>query len=90
MCRLSLEQASLAALRAAQGGDLGALQEALVARQAALDRGDIPTPGVLTSGELTAALLREMIRDTRFEDARLRRLINEFANRAQSSVNVRA
>lgn len=75
----SLEQASLAALAAAQAGDLDALERALAERQAALDRGEIPTSGVLSSGELTAALLRDLIRETRLEDARLRGIASGFA-----------
>ena len=72
---MTLEQATLAALEAAQAGDLEALGLALEARQAALDaRDSLITPGVVSSGEITAHLLRELIRDTRLESARLRHI----------------
>jgi hypothetical protein len=89
MTRLSLEESSLAALAAAQSGDLDAVERALADRKAALDRGEVPTPGVFSSGELTATLLRDLIRDTRLEDARLRRLVNSFSGAAQPSIAVR-
>jgi len=83
-----LEQASVAALAAAQVGDLDALEPALVDRQAALDRGEVPDPGVLSSGELTAQLLRDLIRDLRLEDARLRRLTREYAVELDPSISI--
>ncbi len=85
----SLEQASLAALGAAQKGDLEAVARALADRQAALDRGETPTPGVLSAGELTATLLREFVRDARLEDLRLRRLASDFGGSAHPSISVR-
>jgi hypothetical protein len=70
---MNLEQATAAALIAAQKGDLNALAGALEARGAALEGGEEPTPGVLAAGELTANLLREMMRDIAAESAQLRR-----------------
>jgi len=72
---MTLEEATIAALEAAQVGDLEALGRALEARQAALD-GDAfsVTPGILASGEITAQLLRELIRDTWIETGRLRHI----------------
>lgn len=77
------------ALAAARTGDLDALTQALLQRQAALDRGEIPNPGVLSSGELTTQLLRDLIRDLRLEDARLRRLARGFAVEPDPSINLR-
>ena len=72
---MTLEKATLAALEAAQTCDLEALGRALEARQAALDSGDsLITPGVVSSGEITAHLLRELIRDIRLESASLRHI----------------
>jgi hypothetical protein len=85
----SLERASLAALAAAQKGDLDAVEQALAERQQALDRGEMPTPGVLSAGELTAKLLRDLVRDARLEDSRLRRLAKDFGGSAQPSISVR-
>lgn len=89
MSRSSLEQASLAALTATQAGDLDGLEQALSERQAALDRGEVPSPGVLSSGEITATLLRDLIREARLEDARLRRVAHGFAADPDPSINVR-
>lgn len=71
---MTLEQASVAALEAARAGDLDALEAALAARAIALQRGEPATPGVHSAGELTAQLLRNLIRDTGLESARLRQL----------------
>jgi hypothetical protein len=71
---MTLEEASAAALQAAQAGDLDALAAALAARAVALARGEIATPGVHVSGESTSRLLRELIRETGLESARLQRL----------------
>ena len=85
----SLEQASLAALAAAQKGDLDAVARALIQRQEALDRGEIATAGILSAGELTASLLRDLIRDVRLQDLRLWRLANNFARSPQPSISFR-
>jgi hypothetical protein len=87
MSSRSLEQASSDALAAAQSGDLDALERALAARQAALDRGEVPTPGVHSSGEVVATLLGDLIREARLEDARLRYLAAGFAINARSFVD---
>lgn len=71
---MTLEEASAAALQAARAEDLDALAGALAARSKALARGEIPTPGVHATGELTAQLLRELIRETGLESARLRQM----------------
>jgi hypothetical protein len=71
---LTLEEASVAALRAAEADDLDALTQALTARQAALDRGEVPTPGVFSAGELATQLLRERVAGMRGEETRLRQL----------------
>ena len=71
---MNLEEASAAALEAARAGDLEALEKALAARGKALAAGEIPTPGVHAAGELTAQLLRDLIRDTALEASRLRQL----------------
>lgn len=71
---MTLEEASAAALEAAREGDLDALERALAARGAALALGETPTSGVHAAGELTAQLLRELIRDTAVEAARLRQV----------------
>ncbi len=72
---MTLEEATLAALEAAQTGDLEELGRALEARQAALDKVDSSiTSGILASGEITAHLLRELIRDIRMETSRLRHI----------------
>lgn len=68
---MTLEEASVAALEAARSGDFNALAQALAARAEALSRGEYPTPGVHAAGELTAQVLRDLIRDTGFECARL-------------------
>lgn len=88
MSRSSLEQASLAALAAAQVGDLDALAQALLERREALDRGEVPNPCVFSSGEIAATLLRDLIREARLEDARLRRLARGFAVEPDPSINV--
>lgn len=76
---MTLEQATVAALEAAQKGDLNALTRALKARQAALDEGrEEVSAGVHSAGELTAQLLRELIRDTRMEASRLRQIADGF------------
>jgi hypothetical protein len=87
MSSSSLKQASLAALAAAQAGDLDAVERALIERQAALDRGETPSPGILSSGELVAELLRDLIREIRLEDARLRRLANGFVADVPPSID---
>ena len=74
---MTLEDASSAALEAARAGDLDALSHALTDRAEALARGEQPTPGVHAAGELTAQLLRSLIRDTALESARLRQ-VSEF------------
>lgn len=71
---MNLEESSAAALDAARSGDWDALALALAARADALGRGELPTPGVYAAGELIAELLRELIRDTGLESARLRQL----------------
>jgi hypothetical protein len=71
---MTLEEASAAALEAARTGDLDALAQALSARASALAAGACPTPGVYAAGELTAQFLRELIRDTGLEAARLRQM----------------
>jgi hypothetical protein len=71
---MTLEESSAAALEAARSRDLDALVQALAARADALSRGDLPTPGVHAAGELTARLLRDLIRDTEIESTRLRQL----------------
>ena len=71
---MTLEESSLAALEAAKSRNLDALAVALVARADALARGELPAPGVHAAGELTARLLRDLIRDTGLEHARLRQL----------------
>ena len=68
---MTLEEASAAALKAAQAADLDGLASALSARAEALAVGAIPTPGVHAAGELTAQLLRDLIRETGLESARL-------------------
>ena len=72
---MTLEEATLATLEAAQRGDLEALGRALETRQVALDGvGSSITPGILASGEITAHLLHELIRDIRMETSRLRHI----------------
>lgn len=71
---MTLEQASLEALRAAEQGDLHALAQALEARARALDRGEQPTEGVHAAGELAAGFLREILRETGAASARLDQL----------------
>lgn len=71
---MNLEESSAAALEAARAGDLDALTTALAARAEALSRGELPTPGIHAAGELTAQLLRDLIRETGLESARLRQL----------------
>jgi hypothetical protein len=88
MMALSLEQASAQALEAAEAGDLDALALALEARQKALDRGEVPTPGVLSAGTLTAQLLRLLLAETRAEESRLRQLWN-FVATPPSSLELR-
>lgn len=76
---MTLEQATLAALEAAEAGDLEALGRALASRQAALDAADSSiTPGIHSAGELTAQLLRDQIRDLRLEAARLQHMAEGF------------
>jgi hypothetical protein len=57
---MSLEQATAAALAAAQAGDLDAVERALEARARALAAGAVPTPGVAAAGDLTLQLVREL------------------------------
>ncbi|MEO5924531.1 MAG: hypothetical protein ABIR70_11965 [Bryobacteraceae bacterium] len=71
---MTLEEASAAALEATRIGDLDALAKALAARSSALASGESPTPGVHAAGELTMELLRQLIRDTGLEVARLKQL----------------
>jgi hypothetical protein len=71
---VTLEQASLQALEAARSGDLEALDTALAARADALRRGEPVSPGVYSAGELTASLLRNLVRDIAGEAARLRQV----------------
>jgi hypothetical protein len=71
---MTLEESSAAALEAVRAGDLDALERALEARTEALLRREVPTPGVHAAGELTAQLLRDLIRETGLESARLRQL----------------
>ena len=71
---MTLEASSVAVLEAARSGDLDALASALAARQDALSRGELPTPGVHAAGELTLSLLRDLIRETGLESARLSQL----------------
>jgi hypothetical protein len=76
---MTLEQATSAALEAAQAGDLETLELALAARHAALNQNEAPiTPGILAAGELTTHLLQELIRNTRMEAARLRHIADGF------------
>lgn len=83
----SLEEASLAALAAVQAGDLEALERALGERQAALDRGETSTSGVLSAGELTVTHLRESILGMRLEDARLCRIAKDFLGDVSRSID---
>jgi hypothetical protein len=71
---MTLEEASAAALEAARSGDLVAVAQALAARAEALSLGELPTAAVHATGELTVQLLRDLIRDTGLESARLRQL----------------
>ncbi len=71
---MNLEESSAAALEAARARDLDALATALAARAEALTRGELPTPGIHAAGELTAQLLRELIRETGMESSRLRQM----------------
>jgi hypothetical protein len=71
---MNLEEASVAALKAARAGDLDALAQALEARAAALAVGQRPTPGVHAAGELTAQILRDLVRDAVLESVRLRQI----------------
>lgn len=71
---MTLEEASAAALEAVRAGDLDRLTIALAARSAALSRGESATPGVHAAGELTAQQLRDLIRETGLECARLQQL----------------
>jgi hypothetical protein len=89
MSSSSLEQATLAALAAAEAGDLDTLHRALAERKAALDRGGTPSAGVFAAGELTVKLLRVLIREIRFEDARLRHLANAYAGEEPSCIDLR-
>jgi hypothetical protein len=76
---MTLEQATSAALEAAQTGDLDALERAIEARQVALDLGESNiTAGVLSAGEFTVQLLQELILNTRMEASRLRRIADGF------------
>ena len=86
---MNLEQATLAALEAAQAGDLAALAHALGARQAALDQGELAAlPGVFSAGEITLDLLRSLTRDMRLEAARLQRIADGFRPEAPSAHHV--
>jgi hypothetical protein len=80
---VTLEQASLAALAAAEAGDLEALELALEARAAALAAGEAPTPGTLSAGELTLQHLREF-------RAKLHRLQQFTEETPAAAVDVRA
>ena len=71
---MTLEEATFAALEAARAGDLDVLGTALAARARAMAAGEVPTLGVHAAGERTAQLLRELIRATGLEAARLRQL----------------
>jgi hypothetical protein len=79
---MTLEASSAAALEAARARDLDALAVALEARTAALQRGELPTPGVHAAGELTAQLLRALIQEAGLECARLTQLSQAFQPRA--------
>jgi hypothetical protein len=70
---LNLEQATLAALAAAERGDLDALGQALAARAEALVRGEAPTPGVHAAGERIRDRLLAFVQEMHLEAARLER-----------------
>ncbi len=77
----SLEDATCQALAAAEAGDMNALEAALDARANALERGDEPTPEILSKGQRTFELLEEFIRKFRLESARLKQVQEGFAGR---------
>lgn len=70
---MNLEQATLAALTAAEAGDLDALAAALAARADALAAGEAPSPGVHAAGDLVRQRLRELVRELHLEAAKLER-----------------
>ncbi|MEO8100100.1 MAG: hypothetical protein ABI811_20540 [Acidobacteriota bacterium] len=84
----ALEEASTHAVAAAQLKDLEALADALEMRSHALEAGDLPTVGVHAAGELTAHLLRDLIRETTIESARLRQVGDAFGRDAGASIGI--
>jgi len=85
---MTLEEASAAALEAARTGNLDSLALALSARAAALARGQLPTADVLAAGEHIAELLRDLIRDTALDAARLRQLELTVESTPEPSIRI--
>jgi hypothetical protein len=85
---VSLEQASREAIEAAQRGDLEALAKALEARAQALEAGEQPTESTLRLGQQAIDLLRDVLREARTNEARLRQIEQHFTSAPEPSLNI--
>ena len=75
---IALAESSQAALQAAEAGDLEAVKRALDQRQAAIDRGAIPTAEAILAGDQVRQALEAFKRRTGLESARVRQLQDGF------------